>query len=99
MATCPFPAPPDYLDQNLVKRWNELAPIAARKGTLTCSTADAFARYIIAEQQYLRAVQRVLNALRTGNVTDAAQWSSVQDRFFKEMENSGKAFGLTPGSL
>ncbi len=99
MAAAHFPAPPDYLDQNLVKRWNELAPIAARKGTLTRSTVDAFARYIIAEQQYLRAVQRVLNALRTGNVTDAAQWSSVQDRFFKEMENSGKAFGLTPGTL
>jgi len=103
--TCPpkkagsIPAPPEYLDQNLIKRWNELSPIAARKGTLTHSTVDAFARYIIAEQEYLRAVQRVLTALRTGNVADASQWSSIQDRFYKEMETSGKAFCLTPGTL
>lgn len=94
-----FPAPPEYLDQNLVKRWNELAPIAARKGTLTRNTVDAFARYIIAEQEYLRAVQRVLNALRTGNVTDAGQWSMVQDRFFREMQSTSRLFGLSPDGL
>lgn len=91
-----FPAPPDYLDQNLVKRWNELAPIAVRKGTLSRNTVDAFARYIIAEQEYLRAVQRVLTALRTGNVTDAGAWSMVQDRFFREMQSTGRMFGLSP---
>ena len=99
MASAAFPAPPDYLDQGLIRRWNELAPIAARKGTLCAATADAFARHIIAEQQYLRAVQRVLTALRTGNVADAKDWSSVQDRLFKEMESSGKAFGLSPGAF
>lgn len=99
MAKVAFPDPPDYLDQGLVKRWNELAPIAARNGSLTRKTADAFARYIIAEQEYLRAVQRVLNALRTGNVTDAGQWSMVQDRFFREMTTTSKLFGLSPDSL
>lgn len=99
MASAAFPAPPDYLDQGLIRRWNELAPIAAKKGTLSEATADAFARYIVAEQQYLQAVQRVLNALRTGNTDAAKDWSSVQDRFFKEMESSGKAFGLAPGAF
>ena len=92
------PAAPGYLDQNLLQRWNELAPPAAARGTLTASSVDAFARYIIAEQEYLRVVQRVLNALRTGNTSDAATWSQVQDRFFRELQSSGRMFGLSPDS-
>ena len=99
MSTPPTtPAPPGYLDENLRKRWDELAPPAAAKGTLSDSSVDAFARYIIAEQEYLRAVQRVLQALRTGNTSDAATWSQVQDRFFRELQSSAKTFGLSPDS-
>ena len=90
------PAAPGYLDQHLRQRWDELAPIAAAGGHLTEATVDAFARYIIAEQEYLRAVQRVLAALRTGNTSDAAQWSQVQDRFFRELQSTGKMFGMSP---
>lgn len=94
-----IPDPPSYLDQNLVKRWEELAPIAAKNGSLTPRTADSFARYIIAEQEYLRAVRRVLASLRTGNVTDAGQWSMVQDRFFREMQSTSRLFGLSPDAM
>ena len=94
-----IPDPPAYLDQNLVKRWKELAPIAVKNGSLTPRTVDSFARYIIAEQEYLRAVQRVLAALRTGNVTDAGQRSMVQDRFFREMQSTSRLFGLSPDAL
>ncbi len=93
------PAAPRWMAGSLSDRWNDLAPIAVMKGTLSESTADAFARYIVAENQYLQAVQRVLNALQTGNTDAAKDWSSVQDRFFKEMESSGKAFGLAPGAF
>lgn len=92
------PEPPDYLDDALRKRWAELAPRAARNGTLTRGTVDSFARYVIAEQEYLRAVQRVFTALRTGDLTGAAAWSQVQDRFFRELQSTGRDFGLTPGS-
>lgn len=94
-----IPVPPAYLDQNLVKRWEELAPIAVKNGSITPRTVDSFARYIIAEQEYLRAVQRVLAALRTGNVTDANAWSMVQDRFFREMQSTSRLFGLSPDAL
>ncbi|MCR5135626.1 MAG: hypothetical protein K6C12_00805 [Oscillospiraceae bacterium] len=43
--------------------------------------------------------QRVLAALRTGNVTDASQWSMVQDRFFREMQSTSRLFGLSPDGL
>jgi hypothetical protein len=52
---------------------------------------------IIAEQQYLRAVQHVFQALKVGDVSDASTWSQIQDRFFRECQVAGKAFGLTPG--
>lgn len=92
------PAPPGYLDQNLRQRWAALAPLAVARGALSASSVDAFARYIIAEQEYLRAVQRVLQALRTGNTADAATWSQVQDRFFRELQAVGRMFGLSPDS-
>lgn len=92
------PAAPSYLDQNLRQRWDYLAPLAVARGALSASSVDAFARYIIAEQEYLRAVQRVLQALRTGNASDAATWSQVQDRFFRELQSTGRMFGLSPDS-
>ena len=91
-----WPEAPGYLDQNLTLRWYQLAPIAARNGTLTNCSVDAFARYVIAEQQYLRATQRVFDALRAGDTSDAAAWSQIQDRLFRELQASGKIFGLTP---
>ena len=94
--TMKIPVPPAYLDENLSARFSELAPAAVRNGTLTNSTADAFTRYVIAEQEYLKAVQRVLNALRIGDMSGAAQWSQVQDRFFRELQAGGRTFGLTP---
>ena len=50
----------------------------------------------MSEQEYLRAVQRVLSALRTGNTSDAAAWSQVQDRFFRELQSTGRMFGFSP---
>ena len=72
--------------------------MAVISGYLSEATADAFARYIIAEQEYLRAVQRVLAALRIGDAPDAAAWSQIQDRFFRELQSAGKTFGLSPDS-
>jgi hypothetical protein len=88
--------PPDYLEGDLRVRWAQLAPIAAKSGRLTQRNADAFARYIIAEQEYLRAVHHSLSALRRGDVSDAAAWSQIQDRYFRECQASGRAFGLAP---
>ena len=90
------PDPPSYLDATLRERWAELAPQAVRRGTLGEATADAFARYLIAEQEYLRATQCTLYALRTGNSADAGAWSAVQDRLQKQLTAAGKAFGFTP---
>ena len=93
-----WPPPPDYLDQGLRTRWNELAPIAWKKGTLTKSTVDAFARYVIADREYLKATQHSLRALQTGNVSDAATWSQIQDRYFRELHQTGKVFAMSPDS-
>ena len=41
--------PPDYLDQQLKERWEELAPDLIRKGMLTAATRGLLARYVIAE--------------------------------------------------
>jgi len=37
-----------------------------------------------------------LRALRTGSTSEAAAWSQIQDRFFRELQSSGRLFGLSP---
>lgn len=89
--------PPAYLDEGLRQRWAELAP-AAYPGTLSRATADAFARYVVAEQEYLRAARHALQALHVGDADEAAKWSAVQERFAREIAWLGGRFGLTPGA-
>lgn len=96
MSPRPSPAPPDYLDTALRRRWEALAPLAVANGTLTAATADAFARYIVAEQQWLRSVQHTMDALHRGDAPGARMWTAVQDRFARQLAASGRGFGLTP---
>ena len=96
MSVCLPPAPPDYLDDALRRRWAALAPLTVANGTLTAATADAFARYIIAEQQYIRSVQHTIDALHRGDAPDARIWAAVQDRFARQLAVTGRGFGLTP---
>lgn len=87
--------PPGYLDEALTQRWHELVALVS-PGTLNAATADALARYVIAEQQYLRAVQQVFFSLRSGDAAGAAQWSLVEERLCRVLYTSGRAFGLSP---
>lgn len=94
-AAPPGVPPPAYLDESLRLRWAELAPVVS-PGTLTRATAGAFARYVVAEQEYLRATQHALRALHVGLADEAAVWSAVQERFGRELTALGRMFGLTP---
>lgn len=87
--------PPSYLSQTLKSKFEKLAPVLIRMGVLTSLDADGLARYLIAEQNYLRATNRLMAAMNAGNTAEADKWSAIQDRFFRQCRASGSDLGLT----
>ena len=89
---------PAYLDASLRSRFEELAPELAAMGTLTNLDADAFARYIVSENEYLRVSRLTMAAISKGDAAEADKWASCQDRLLKQCMAAGAEFGLTPSS-
>ena len=89
------PAPPDYLPASLVENFGRIAGILAAAGMMTELDSGSLARYLIAERDYLRATNRLNNAINTGNTADASAWSAMQDRFFRQCRMSAGDLGLT----
>ena len=67
-------------------------------GTLTALDADALARYVISENEYLRVSQLAMDAIGRGDAAEADKWASCQDRLLRQCMTAGAEFGLTPGS-
>lgn len=87
--------PPVYLTESQARKFRELAPILINMGVLTSLDADGLARYLIAEQNYLRATNRLTQAMNAGNTAEADKWSAMQDRFFRQCRAAGSDLGLT----
>lgn len=91
-------APPYYLPGSLAGRFHALAEKLRRMGALTELDADALARYLVAENNYIRATNKLTAALNAGSARDADRWSAIQDRFFRQCRAAGADLGLTaPG--
>ena len=91
-------SPPAYLDASLRDRFNALAPDLAAMGTLTALDADALARYVVSENEYLRVSRLTMKAIARGDAAEADKWASCQDRLLKQVMAAGAEFGLTPSS-
>lgn len=89
------PAAPPWLAGSLRARWQELAPIFYRMGTLTDLESGILARYIVAENNYLQVSNLLQQALNAGNGEDANKWLAAQDRLIKQMQALGDSLGLT----
>lgn len=90
--------PPSYLPATLAKKFRELAPVLIRMGVLTSLDADGLARYLLAEQNYLRATNRLTAAMNAGNTDESQKWAAIQDRFFRQCRAAGSDLGLTVSS-
>ena len=93
-----LPTAPTYLEGDLRDRFNALAPDLAAMGTLTALDADALARYVVSENEYLRVSRLTMQAIARGDATEADKWASCQDRLLKQVMTAGAEFGLTPSS-
>lgn len=89
------PEAPAYLAGSLRSRWDELAPTFYNMGTLSDLETGILARYIISENNYLQASNRLQSALSIGDAEDANKWISAQDKLIRQIQSLGEALGLT----
>lgn len=89
------PDAPEWLQGSLRKRWDELAPIFYRIGTLSDLEINTLGRYIIAENNYLMISNHLQRALAEGDGDEANKWLSAQDKLIKQIMTLGEALGLT----
>lgn len=75
-------APPKYLPMSLTEQFSRIAALWC--DIITPLDSDNLARYLIAEQNYLRATSRLTAAINAGDSTEAGVWSRMQDRFFRQ---------------
>jgi len=87
---------PGYLVGTLRERWEQLAPELEAMGTLDALNADLAAKYILAENEYLRVSNLVQSAISAGDPEDSNKWLAAQDRLTKQILSLGDELGLTP---
>lgn len=96
MSKAEIPTCPGYLTGALRTRWEELAPRLQAMGTLDQGSADLAAKYILAENEYLRVSSLVQSALQLGDPEDSNKWLAAQERLTKQILMLGEELGLTP---
>ena len=95
--TTPSPLPcPAYLAGTLAARWNQLAPELQRLGTLDALNVDLCAKYILAENEYLRISNLVQESIAREDSDNAAKWIAAQDRLTRQILALGAELGITP---
>lgn len=61
--------------------------------------ADVLGRYVVAHQLYLKATDRVMTEMGSGEDLDALEtWTRIQDKYFKQCETCARALGLSVSS-
>lgn len=96
MSRVDVPACPAYLAGALRERWDAIAPKLAADGTLADLNADLLAKYILAENEYLRVSNLAQNAITRGDGDDANKWLMAQDRLTKQILALGAELGINP---
>lgn len=94
---------PAYLAGSLRDRWNVLAPPLISAGALDELSADLLAKYILAENEYLKVsslLQTAINGDKDAGVEpdadEAKNWAAVQDKLIKQILALGAELGITP---
>lgn len=101
----PVPECPAYLGGTLRARWAELAGPLSADGVLDSMTAGLLAKYLLAENEYLKISEHVQLAVNgdpahgiAPDADAAGKWLAAQDRLTKQILALGGELGLTPRS-
>lgn len=89
---------PAYLRGGLADRWDALAPELTAIGALDALNAETLAKYLLAENEYLRVSELVQRSIGDGDADEAGKWIAAQDRLTRQVLALADALGMTPES-
>lgn len=87
--------PPDWLPGDLRKAFNSYSRQLVALDIFTPLDRDTLARYLVAHQVYLKALNYVQEAITNGWSGDAVKWSTVQNKYFAQCRECAGDLGLT----
>lgn len=89
---------PEYLPKNLESKFYDYAYKLLDIGIMTELDEDCLANYLISHNLYLQYTTRISQAMRTGDLDKAGEYTKIQDRYFKQMRACAMDLGLTISS-
>lgn len=89
---------PEYLPKNLESKFYDYAYKLLDIGIMTELDEDCLANYLISHNLYLQYTNKISQAMRAGDLDKAADYTKVQDRYFKQMRACATDLGLTISS-
>lgn len=90
---------PKWLPDDCKKDFRMIAKQLIELGIFCKLDADVLGRYVVAHQLYLKATDRVMTEMGSGEDLDALEtWTRIQDKYFKQCETCARALGLSVSS-
>lgn len=89
---------PDYLPENLVPEFNDIAKKLLDIGIMTELDEDCLARYLLAQQNYLHYTNLLNAAIKARKIYDMEKLATLQDKAFKQCRAGASDLGLTISS-
>ena len=86
---------PKWLPEKLRKDFNDISKRLIALGIFCKLDRDTLGRYLVAHDAWVSASQYAAEAIAAKDADAAAEWSSIQDRYFKQCRACAGDLGLT----
>ncbi len=86
---------PDWLPKELRKEYAWYRKALTERGLIAQIDRDVLGFYLVARTEYTNAGKRASAAIAAGDVDGARDWSSIQERYFKQARACANDMGLT----
>ena len=89
--------PPSYLNKDQKKKFKDISDKLVKLGIMTELDVDCLARYVLAQDLYLKYTEQITKELEDGeaSITLLKEIQNLQDKAFKQAQSSARDLGLT----
>lgn len=89
--------PPSYLNKEQKKKFKDIADKLVKLGIMTELDIDCLARYVLAQDLYLKYTEEITKELEDGegSINLLKELQNLQDKAFKQAQSSARDLGLT----
>lgn len=86
---------PRWLPASLREDFRALRAELVRRGLMVKMDRDMLGFFLVAREEYVACARRASAAIERGDLDGASEWSSIQDRYFKQARGAANDMGLT----